>query len=99
MPGQVRRSADDVNQVSAHVAVIIEEVQEFTPRFENVQQGMHFQAQGAEQITHAMIQLSESAQQSVESIQHSTSAIDSLNDAAQSLQSGVSKFRVSNIER
>lgn len=95
---QVRRSAEDINQVSSQVAVIIEEVQEFTPRFENVQQGMHFQAQGAEQITQAMVQLSESAQQSVESIRHSTSAIDSLNDAAQSLQSGVSKFRVSNID-
>lgn len=92
---QVRRSAEDVNEVSSQVALIIEEVQEFTPRFENVQQGMHFQTQGAEQITKAMVQLSESAQQSVESIHHSTSAIDSLNDAAQSLQSGVSKFRVS----
>jgi len=96
---QVRSSAEDINQVSSQVAIIIEEVQEFTPRFENVQQGMHFQTQGAEQITQAMVQLSESAQQSVESIRHSTSAIDSLNDAAQSLQSGVSKFRVSNVER
>lgn len=92
---QVRSSADDVNQVSSQLAEIIEQVQEFTPRFENVQQGMHFQAQGALQITEAMMQLSESAQQSVESIHHSTSAIDSLNDAAQLLQSGVSKFRVS----
>lgn len=92
---QVRSSAEDVSQVSSQLAEIIEQVQEFTPRFENVQQGMHFQAQGAAQITEAMVQLSESAQQSVESIHHSTSAIDSLNDAAQSLQSGVSKFRVS----
>ncbi|HEC17882.1 MAG TPA: methyl-accepting chemotaxis protein [Gammaproteobacteria bacterium] len=92
---QVRSSASNVNQVSSQLAEIIEQVQEFTPRFENVQQGMHFQAQGAQQITEAMVQLSESAQQSVESIQHSNAAIDSLNDAAQSLQSGVSKFRVS----
>jgi len=92
---QVRSSAEDVNQVSSQLAEIIVQVQEFTPRFENVQQGMHFQAQGAQQITEAMVQLSESAQQSVESIHHSTAAIESLNDAAQSLQSGVSKFRVS----
>jgi methyl-accepting chemotaxis protein len=92
---QVRSSAQDVSEVSTQLALIIEQVQEFTPRFENVQQGMHFQAQGAQQITEAMVQLSESAQQSVDSIHHSTSAIDSLNDAAQSLQSGVSKFRVS----
>jgi methyl-accepting chemotaxis protein len=92
---QVRRSSEDVNQVSSQLATIIEEVQEFTPRFENVQQGMHFQAQGAQQIKQAMVQLSESAQQSVVSIRHSNSAIDSLNDAAQALQSGVTKFRVS----
>ena len=92
---QVRHSVEDVNQVSSQLAEIIEQVQEFTPRFENVQQGMHFQAQGAQQITEAMVHLSESAQQSVESIHLSTSALDSLNDAAQSLQNGVSKFRVS----
>ena len=69
-------------------------MQEFTPRFENVQQGMHFQTQGAQQIKQAMVQLNESAQQAVVSIRHSNTAIDSLNDAAQSLQSGVTKFRV-----
>jgi len=92
---QVRRSAEDVNNVSSQLVIIIEEVQEFTPRFENVQQGMHFQAQGAQQIKQAMVQLSESAQQSVDSIRHSNSAIETLNDAAQILQSGVTKFRVS----
>jgi methyl-accepting chemotaxis protein len=91
---QVRRSAEDINQVSSQLVIIIEDVQEFTPRFENVQQGMHFQAKGAEQIKQAMAQLSESAQQAVESIRHSNTAIDSLNDAAQILQSGVTKFRV-----
>jgi len=92
---QVKRSAEDVNQVSSQLSLLIEDVQEFTPRFENVQQGMHFQSQGAQQIKQAMIQLSESAQQSVASIRHSNAAIDSLNDAAQALQSGVTKFRVS----
>jgi methyl-accepting chemotaxis protein len=91
---QVRRSAIDVSQVSSRLVQIIEEVQNLTPRFESVQQGMHFQSQGAQQIKQAMVQLSESAQQSVVSIRQSTSAIDSLNDAAQLLQSGVTKFRV-----
>jgi len=92
---QVRRSAEVVNQVAAQLVVIIEEVQKFAPRFENVQQGMHFQAQGANQIKQAIVQLSESAHQAVVSIRHSNSAIDSLNDAAHALQNGVSKFRVS----
>jgi len=92
---QVRRSVEDVNQVAQQLAGIIEEAQNFAPRFENVQQGMHFQSQGANQIKQAMVQLSESAQQAVVSIRQSNSAIDALNDAAHTLQDGVSKFRVS----
>jgi methyl-accepting chemotaxis protein len=92
---QVRRSVEDVNQVALQLAGIIEEAQNFAPRFENVQQGMHFQSQGANQIKQAMVQLSESAQQAVVSIKQSNSAIDALNDAAHTLQEGVSKFRVS----
>ena len=92
---QIRRSVEDVNQVAAQLAQIIEEVQTLTPRFENVQQGMHFQSQGAQQIKQAMLQLNESAQQAVVSIKQSNSAIDDLNGAAHALQAGVSKFRVS----
>lgn len=92
---QVRRSVEDVNQVALQLAGIIEEAQNFAPRFENVQQGMHFQSQGANQIKQAMVQLSESAHQAVVSIKQSNSAIDALNDAAHTLQEGVSKFRVS----
>jgi len=91
---QVRRSVADVVQVSSQLADIIEQVQALTPRFENVQQGMHFQMQGSEQIKQAMMQLSESAHQAVISIRQSNSAIDALNDAAHALQKGVSKFTV-----
>ena len=72
---QVKRSVADVNQVSAQLARIIEEVQNITPRFESVQQGMHFQAQGASQIKQAMTQLSESAHQTVFSIRQATPSI------------------------
>jgi methyl-accepting chemotaxis protein len=91
---QVKRSVADVNLVSTQLAHIIEEVQNITPRFESVQQGMHFQAQGASQIKQAMTQLSESAQQTVISIKQANSAIDSLNGAAHMLQAAVSKFTV-----
>ena len=91
---QVKRSVADVNHVSAQLAQIIEEVKNITPRFESVQQGMHFQAQGASQIKQAMSQLSESAQQTVISIKQANSAIDALNGAAHMLQAAVSKFTV-----
>ncbi len=96
---QVRNSAKDVNEVSTQLAQIITEVQTLTPRFESVQEGMHFQSQGAQQIKMAMMQLSESAQQTVDSIRHSNAAIDQLNDAAQAMQSSVSKLRVNKSHR
>ena len=91
---QVRRSVEDVVQVSSQLAEVIEQVQTFTPRFENVQQSMHFQQRGADQIKQVILQLSESAHQCVVSIRESNSAIDSLNDAAHALQTGVTKFTV-----
>ena len=91
---QVKRSVENVNQVSAQLGLIIDQVQTLTPRFESVHQSMHFQTQGAQQINQAMMQLNESAQQTVESLRQSNSAIDRLNDAANSLQLGVTKFKV-----
>lgn len=91
---QVKRSVEDVNQVSSQLAQIMEEVRNITPRFESVQQGMHFQSQGASQIKQAMSQLSESAQQTVTSITQANTAIDALNGAARMLQAAVSKFTV-----
>lgn len=91
---QVKNSVEDVTQVSGQLAQIIKEVQTLTPKFENVQQGMHFQAQGASQIKQAMTQLSESAQQTVSSIRQSNSSIGALKDAANLLQTAVSKFTV-----
>lgn len=91
---QVRRSVDEVRQVGAQLTHIIEQVQELTPRFDNVNEGMHFQSQGAEQIKQAIIQLSESAQQTVDSLRQSNVVIERLNEAAHGLQNGVSRFKV-----
>ncbi len=91
---EVKNSVEDVRQVGAQLAQIIDQVQTLTPRFEIVHEGMHMQSEGAEQIKHAMIQLSESSQQTVESLRQSNSAIDRLNDAAHGLQGGVSQFKI-----
>ncbi len=92
---EVRRSVDEVSTISTGLAEIIDQVQALTPRFESVHEGMQFQSQGAEQIKQAIVQLSESAQQTVDSLRQSHSSIDHLNEAAHMLQNGVSKFKVS----
>lgn len=91
---EVRRSVSEVSAISSGMASIINQVQALTPRFESVHEGMQFQSQGAEQIKHAIIQLSESAQQTVDSLRQSHASIEHLNEAAHRLQGGVSKFKV-----
>jgi methyl-accepting chemotaxis protein WspA len=90
----VRRGVEEIRHVSTHLAQIINQVQALTPRFQLVNDGMHAQANGAQQISETLIQLSEAAQQTAESLRQSTHAIDQLNDAAQGLQAGVARFKL-----
>jgi methyl-accepting chemotaxis protein WspA len=92
---EVRRGVDDVRQVGAQLAHIIEQVDTLIPRFEEVNEGMTSQSQGAQQIRDAIVQLSESAQQTADSLRQSNGAIMQLNEAAGRLQEGASHFRVS----
>ena len=93
---QVRHSVNDVRDVSAQLAQIIEQVQALTPRFETVHHGMQFQSEGASMINQSMIQLSEAAHQTVDSLKESNLAIAQLNVTAHDMQSGVIKFKVRN---
>lgn len=91
---EVRRGVDEIRQVSTQLAQIIHQVQTLTPRFQTVNEGMHAQATGAQQISETLIQLSEAAQQTAESLRHSNLAIEQLNDAARGLQTSVSRFKL-----
>ena len=55
-------------------------------------EGMQAQSRSAEQITQALMQLSEAAQQTVDSLRQSSQAIDELNGVAIDLRGGVSRF-------
>jgi methyl-accepting chemotaxis protein WspA len=55
---------------------------------------MQAQATGAEQISEALMQLTEAAQQTAESLAQSGTAIDQLNQVANGLRSGVSRFKL-----
>ena len=92
---EVRRGVAEVRQVSTHLAQIIHQVQTLTPRFQTVNEGMHAQAAGAEQISETLIQLSEAAQQTAESLRQSNLAIEQLNGAARGLQASVARFKLS----
>ena len=91
---EVRRGVEEIRHVSTHLAQIIHQVQTLTPRFQMVNEGMHAQASGAEQISETLHQLSEAAQQTAESLRQSNSAIEQLNGAARSLQASVARFQL-----
>jgi methyl-accepting chemotaxis protein WspA len=91
---EVRRGMDDVHQVGTQLTQIIEQVQALVPRFEMANEGMQAQATGAEQITDALLQLTEAAQQTVESLRQSTIAIDELNQVSTTLRSSVSRVKL-----
>ncbi|HVE11708.1 MAG TPA: methyl-accepting chemotaxis protein [Paraburkholderia sp.] len=91
---EVRRGMHDVQQVGGQLSQIIQEVQALAPRFQMVNEGMHTQANGAEQITQALSQLSEAAQQTAESLRQSSQAIDDLTLVANQLRTGVSRFKI-----
>jgi methyl-accepting chemotaxis protein WspA len=91
---EVRRGVEDVRRVGSQLGHIIEQVDNLIPRFEEVNEGMSSQAQGAQQIRDAIVQLSESAQQTADSLRQSNGAIMQLNEAANRLQDGASHFRV-----
>lgn len=89
---EVRRGADDVQQVATQLSQIIQQVQAMRPNFESVNDGMQAQSVGAQQISEALLQLGDSARQTVESLTQSSAAIEQLNEASRGLQAGVSRF-------
>ncbi|MGI4816093.1 MAG: methyl-accepting chemotaxis protein, partial [Janthinobacterium lividum] len=91
---EVRRGMLEVRHVGAQLSQVIQHVQALAPRFMMVNDGMQTQATNAEQITQALTQLSEAAQQTVESLHQSRQAIDDLTHTANGLRTGVSRFKL-----
>tara|TARA_R110000868_G_scaffold71948_6_gene210083 strand:- start:15460 stop:17103 length:1644 start_codon:yes stop_codon:yes gene_type:complete len=91
---EVRRGMSEVQQAGAQLSQIIVQVQTLVPRFDAVNDGMQAQATGAEQISEALFQLTEGAQQTVESLRQSSLAIDDLKQVSGDLRSSVSRFKL-----
>jgi len=93
---ELRQGVEEIRQVSTPLGQIIHQVQTLTPRFQLVNEGMHAQATGAQQISETLTQLSEAASQTADSLRQSNLAIDQLNEAARGLQTSVARFTLSN---
>ena len=91
---QVRRGVQEVQQVSGQLAQIIQQVQALTPRFSTVHEGMQAQAIGADQITQALLQLSEATQQTADSLRQSNVSIEKLHEASRGMLTSLDGFKL-----
>ena len=91
---EVRNSAGEVETIGAQLKRIIEGVQILAPGFERVNEAMGEQSGHTRKINKAMQNLSEEMRQTKMSLQETYQAIGQLNEAAQELQTEVSRFKV-----
>ncbi|WP_334174473.1 methyl-accepting chemotaxis protein [Pseudoxanthobacter sp.] len=91
---EVRRGIQEVEVVGGQLSEIIRQVQTLVPRFETVNEGVQAQATGAEQISQALVQLSDTAHQTLDSLRQSSQAIDELSQVALDLRNGIARFKL-----
>ena len=90
----VRRGVEETAHISGQMARIIEGVEDLTPRFAAVNEGMRSQSQGAQHIDHAVFQLNDAARQTSISLREFKSATEALNEAVRDLREEISRFKV-----
>ncbi|HEY9853071.1 MAG TPA: methyl-accepting chemotaxis protein [Leptolyngbyaceae cyanobacterium] len=91
---QVKQIVEVVSTISPKLESIISDVQGLTPQFKQVSDNMEVQSQEASQISDSMVQLSESSSQVVEVLRYINDAMTQLEDAAQSMQQEIFRFKV-----
>ena len=90
----VRSGMHNISNVSAQLEDIIRQVQALTPRFTAVNDGMQSQSLAAQQISEAMLQLSEAARHTSDSVVEFHNVTEQLNEASNSLKKEVSRFKI-----
>lgn len=90
----VKQNVHDVENISLQLNRIIGQVQNLLPSFEDVNDGMQFQAGNAQGINTTMSNLQAEMQETMDSLNESFLAIDELNEAARGLQVEMSRFKV-----
>ncbi|MCE5334311.1 MAG: methyl-accepting chemotaxis protein [Desulfobacteraceae bacterium] len=96
---QVRHGGDVIAKIGGQLTSIIEEVHELIPRFDEVNTAMEAQSTSAEEISGAMVQLSEGAEQTKQVVSEFNRVVEQLTDAVHILQKEVSKFELESGER
>jgi methyl-accepting chemotaxis protein WspA len=89
---EVRRGTDEIKQIGYQLSEMLLQVRELFPRFERVNDGMRAQSTGAEQISEALVQLSDASRNVLESLQRSKVSSQQLDQVWDKLRDGISRF-------
>ncbi|MDD5169929.1 MAG: methyl-accepting chemotaxis protein [Syntrophales bacterium] len=90
----VIHGVQSVDDTTIQLSQVIAKVAYLSPEFDKVNEGMHFQSLGSQQISEAMADLNDSAAQMTISLSQFKAVTDSLNSAANRLIDTVSRFKV-----
>lgn len=91
---EVSQGVQNVGGIIGQLGTVIEQVQNLTPRFDAVNQGMELQAEAAKQISTAMLQLNQTSHHTSDSLSKIKLAITELSQAEQDLQREISRFKI-----
>jgi methyl-accepting chemotaxis protein len=91
----MRTGRQTTGQISDQLNRIIQQVEQMTPRFNTVEEGMQSQSQGAQQINEAMMQLTDGMQNTLESIREFNKTTDFMREAVDQLREEIERFNVS----
>ncbi len=90
----VRASVQTGGAVGGQLTEVIGRVQELTPEFQKVSEGMEMQSLGARQISDSMLQLKDSAAHLAASFREFNEAASGLRTAADAMKDEVARFKV-----
>ncbi|MFT4554304.1 MAG: methyl-accepting chemotaxis protein WspA [Chlamydiales bacterium] len=90
----VKTDVMEVRNIGAQLTKITEHVQELTPKFQGVHEGVQVQAQGADKISEAMTELGAAASDTSNSLRRSLEDMKILYQAVEDLHTQVSLFKV-----
>lgn len=96
---QVRHGGDVIAKIGGQLASIIDQVQALIPRFDDVNRSMEAQSTSAEEISGAMLQLNDGAEQTRQVVSEFNRVVEQLTDAVRVLQDEVLKFKLEDGER
>ncbi len=91
---EVRNDVRDVRNIGTQLTQIIEHVQTLLPCFESVHGAVQAQADGAQQISDSMVQLSEAVDHTSGTLRDATNTVSELSQASNDLQKEIGSFRV-----